>query len=219
MLILQSSSVFWYRLNWPSWVPLWIIRSQTALVQETLGSVSLCFTFLWCVQVYCTCTFSSALCTTLSFSSVITFLHVYYLTYAEASSRLALLFWNRNWICMKYAHTKLHLTLGGGNTWQSPLPEMIVLRKTLDDDDVDEVFFCAEIECQKDRRRLAFYTHFFFSPTISSLCHSAAYSDTPSWKKKYQYTNISTLKLDYDKMLCNLNVNVLLNRHKHHEDA
>lgn len=75
---------------------------------------------------------------------------------------------------MKYAHTKLHLTLGGGNTWQSTLPEMIVLRKTLDDDDVDEVFFCAEIECQKERRRLAFhalYTHFFFSATTSSLCH------------------------------------------------
>lgn len=86
---------------------------------------------------------------------------------------------------MKYAHTKLHLTLGGGNTWQSPLPEMIVLRKMLDDDDVDEVFFCAEIECQKDGRRLAFYvlyTHFFFSPTISSLCHSAAYSDTLNWR-------------------------------------
>lgn len=58
---------------------------------------------------------------------------------------------------MKYAHTKLHLTLGGGNTLHSPLPEMIVLRKMLDDDDVDEVFFCAEIECQKDRRKLAFY--------------------------------------------------------------
>lgn len=81
---------------------------------------------------------------------------------------------------MKYAHTKLHLTLGGGNTWQSPLPEMIVLRKMLDDDDVDEVFFCAEIECQKDRKRLAFYiiyTHFFFSATKSSLCYSAAHSD------------------------------------------
>lgn len=113
------------------------------------------------------------------------FLHVYYLAYAEASSRLAFLFWNRNWICMKYAHTKLHLTLGGGNTWQSPLPEMIVLRKTLDDDDVDEVFFCAEIECQKNRRRLAFYAlyaHFFFSLTISSICHSAAYSDTLNWR-------------------------------------
>lgn len=74
---------------------------------------------------------------------------------------------------MKYAHTKLHLTLGGGNTWQSPLPEMIVLRKTIDDDDVDEVFFSAEIECQKDRRRLAFYalyTQFFPpSPTVSSF--------------------------------------------------
>lgn len=33
--------------------------------------------------------------------------------------------------------------------WQSPLPGMIVLRKMLDDD-VDEVFFCDEIECQKD---------------------------------------------------------------------
>lgn len=67
---------------------------------------------------------------------------------------------------MKYAHTKLHLTLGGGNTWQSPLPEMIVLRKTIDDDDVDEVFFSAEIECQKDRRRLAFYALYtqFFPP-------------------------------------------------------
>lgn len=79
---------------------------------------------------------------------------------------------------MKYAHTKLHLTLGGGNTWQSPLPEMIVLRKTLGDDDVDEVFLSAEIECQKDRRRLALYalyTHSFFSPAISvSLCRSAA---------------------------------------------
>lgn len=59
---------------------------------------------------------------------------------------------------MKYAHTKLHLTLGGGNTWQSPLPELIVLRKTLEDDEVDEVFFCVEIECQKDGGRLAFYT-------------------------------------------------------------
>lgn len=59
---------------------------------------------------------------------------------------------------MKYAQTKLHLTLGGGNTWQSPLPEMIVLRKMLGDDDVDEVFFCAEIECQKHRKRLALYT-------------------------------------------------------------
>lgn len=87
---------------------------------------------------------------------------------------------------MKYAHTKLHLTLGGGNTWQSPLPEMIVLRKTLDDDDVDEVFFCAEIEYQKDRKRLAFYTlytHFFFSLRISSLCHSVAYSDTQSKRR------------------------------------
>jgi len=57
---------------------------------------------------------------------------------------------------------------------------MIVLRKMLDDDDVDEVFFCAEIECQKDRKRLAFYiiyTYFFFSATKSSLCYSAAYSD------------------------------------------
>lgn len=53
---------------------------------------------------------------------------------------------------MKYAHTKLHLTLGGGNTWHSPLPEMIVLRKTLDDDDVDEVYFFAGIEYQKDRK-------------------------------------------------------------------
>lgn len=71
---------------------------------------------------------------------------------------------------MKYAHTKLHLTLGGGNTWQSPLPEMIVLRKTLDDDDVDEVFFCAEIECQKDRRRLAFYTLYtHYTKNIHSL--------------------------------------------------
>lgn len=45
--------------------------------------------------------------------------------------------------------------------WQSPLPEMIVLRKMLDDDDVDEVFFCAEIEYQKDRRLafMHFYTH------------------------------------------------------------
>lgn len=44
--------------------------------------------------------------------------------------------------------------------WQSPLPEMIVLRKMLDDDDVDEVFFCAEIEYQKDRR-LDFFMHFY----------------------------------------------------------
>ena len=57
---------------------------------------------------------------------------------------------------MKYAHTKLHLTLGGGNTWQSPLPEMIVLRKTLEDDDVDEVFFCAEIECPKEQEGCTF---------------------------------------------------------------
>lgn len=48
--------------------------------------------------------------------------------------------------------------------WQSPLPEMIVLRKMVDDDDVDEVFFCAEIEYQKDRR-LAFYA---FLHTLSS---------------------------------------------------
>lgn len=68
---------------------------------------------------------------------------------------------------MKYAHTKLHPTPGGGNTWQSPLPEMIVLRKTLDDDDVDEVFFCAEIECQKDRQRLAFlHTLLFLTDNI-----------------------------------------------------
>lgn len=71
---------------------------------------------------------------------------------------------------MKYAHTKLHLTLGGGNTWQSPLPEMIVLRKTLDDDDVDEVFFSAEIECQKDRRRLAFTPY---------ACSSFSHRDYP----------------------------------------
>lgn len=49
--------------------------------------------------------------------------------------------------------------------WQSPLPEMIVLRKMLDDDDVDEVFFCAEIEYQKDRGLdffLPFFTHVLF---------------------------------------------------------
>lgn len=88
---------------------------------------------------------------------------------------------------MKYAHTKLHLTLGGGNTWQSPLPEMIVLRKTLDDDDVDEVFFSAEIECQKDRRRLAFYTVcmlLFLSPGLSSLCYRVTYSDSHFKPKK-----------------------------------
>lgn len=45
--------------------------------------------------------------------------------------------------------------------WQSPLPEMIVLRKTLDDDDVDEVFFCAEMGCQKDSKRSSF-THKVF---------------------------------------------------------
>lgn len=75
---------------------------------------------------------------------------------------------------MKYAHTKLHLTLGGGNTWQSPLPEMIVLRKTLDDDDVDEVFFCAEIECQKRIESGSLFTPYahtaFFSPTLCGLC-------------------------------------------------
>lgn len=79
---------------------------------------------------------------------------------------------------MKYAHTKLHLTLGGGNTWQSPLPEMIVLRKTLEDDDVDEVFFCVEIECQKDGGRFAFYTSYkgvlFLTIKIQSLLISHA---------------------------------------------
>lgn len=81
---------------------------------------------------------------------------------------------------MKYAHTKLHLTLGGGNMWQSPLPEMIVLRKMLDDDDVDEVFFCAEIEYQKDGR-LAFYAFLY---TLSShqqcLFHSPEHCDNGS---------------------------------------
>lgn len=63
--------------------------------------------------------------------------------------------------------------------WQSPLPEMIVLGKMLDDDDVDEVFFSAEIECQKDRRRLAFYAflHTLF-PHQECLCHSPEHSDT-----------------------------------------
>lgn len=61
--------------------------------------------------------------------------------------------------------------------WQSPLPGMIVLRKMLDDDDVDEVFFCDEIECQKDRRRLAFYAflHTLFQYQ-ECLCHSPKHS-------------------------------------------
>lgn len=117
-------------------------------------------------------TFSSAKRNTFLFFSH-HFLHVYYLVYAEASQRLALLFWNRNWICMKYAHTKLHLTLGGGNTWQSPLPEMIVLRKTLDDDNVDEVFFCAEMGCQKKSKRSSFrctgFSHFLTIYTDHSV--------------------------------------------------
>lgn len=64
--------------------------------------------------------------------------------------------------------------------WQSPLPEMIVLRKMLDDDDVDEVFFRAEIEYQKDRR-LAFsaFLHTLFSHQ-ESLFHSPEHSDNES---------------------------------------
>lgn len=85
---------------------------------------------------------------------------------------------------------------------------MIVLRKTLDDDDVDEVFFCAEIECQKDTRRLAFYTlhiHFLFlTENIQALSLCSIF-----WNWRNINTQItSTRKLDYDKMLCNLNVNV-----------
>lgn len=81
---------------------------------------------------------------------------------------------------MKYAHTKLHLTLGGGKTWKSPLPEMIVLRKMLDDDDVDEVFFWAEIEYQKDRR-LAFHAFLhMLSFHQESLFHSPEHSDNES---------------------------------------
>lgn len=119
--------------------------------------------------------------------------HVYYLAYAEASSRLALLFWNRNWICMKYAHTKLHLTLGGGNTWQSALSEMIVLRKMRDDDDVDEVFSYAEIECHTERKRFSFYllcTHSSLSLTLCALCHRGSVFWHCRKQKKYQYANM-----------------------------
>lgn len=59
---------------------------------------------------------------------------------------------------MKYAHTKLHLTPGGGNMWQPPLSEMIALRKSLGEDVVNEVFFCGEIEYQK--RSTWLYKHF-----------------------------------------------------------
>lgn len=148
------------------------------------------------VQVYSRLTFSSAPCTTFSFSSVITFLPVYYLAYAEAPGRPAPLFWKRNWICMKYAHTKLHLTLGGGNMWQSPLPEMIVLRKMLDDDDVDEVFFCAEIEYQKDRG-LDFLC--IFTPVLVPVSFSRSRTFC-RWKQRRVNTKIFLLllqKLDF----------------------
>lgn len=61
----------------------------------------------------------------------------------------------------------------------------------------------------------ASYTHIFLSPTVSSLCYSPGYSDIQNLRK-CQYTDCCALKLDYDEILCNLNVNVLPYSNKHH---
>lgn len=82
-LHLQCSSVFLYtKLRGAELckVALWVIRSPTASVPKSpVAQLSVCFPFLWCVQVYSGLTFSSALCTTLFFPSVITFFSFFFL--------------------------------------------------------------------------------------------------------------------------------------------